>query len=100
MTLKQAALTSMWEFNLRRKGWDKKERDEWEKARWIAWQGWLHAPFVKNGPKSPSALFRFPDEALTSDNIAPEDCHVSPEIEEALNELYKDFKRRQDNEHT
>lgn len=95
MTMKQAAMTPLPEFHLKLIGWEKKERQEWERARWIAWQGWLHAPFVKNGPKTPSALLRFPDEAVDMDSVTPEDCHITPEAEQVLNALYEDFKNRQ-----
>lgn len=60
MTERQAALTTMHEYNLRREGLEKKIQRDWELARWKVWR--TIAPFCKQIGQTPQVFHRFPWE--------------------------------------
>ena len=85
MTLKQAALTSVREFQHRMKGYTEVQNSEWEKARWIAFS--IFSPFIKNGPKTPEQWVRFSWESAPKKKIV----RIDSVQENRLNDLYMDF---------
>lgn len=85
MTERQAAMTSVREFQLRVNGYKEKQQLEWERARWSAFS--IFSPFVKNGPRTPKQWMRFPWEQ--PDVVKA--VKIDSEQENTLNNLYMDF---------
>ena len=85
MTEREAAMTSMREFMNRMNGYKEKQQVEWERARWMAFS--IFSPFVKNGPRTPDAWFRFPWEKPKVAKVVKIDTIQ----EDILNNLYMDF---------
>lgn len=92
MTQQQAGWVSAGEYIQRREGYEKRQQQEWERSRWLAWS--ITSPFLgKNRPKTPQQWVRFPWEK--------QQPHIMVKIEESqimtLNDLFIDFKKRKDN---
>ena len=85
MTERQAAMTSVREFQQRVNGYKEKQQLEWERARWTAFS--IFSPFVKNGPRTPKQWMRFPWEQMDVAKAVKIDSNQ----EDILNKLYKDF---------
>lgn len=62
MSVREAAMTSLREYELRVEGHTKKEQEEWEKLRWQAFMNYAIAPNLKHRPHSPQEMLRFPWE--------------------------------------
>ena len=96
MTEEQAARTSWREYDLRRRGLEKAQQEEWERLRWIAWQNVLLSPNIKshNKPKSPRAFLRFPWEEPESEELKrkAEEYRVSPEEAAELNRIFQEIE--------
>ena len=88
MTERQAAMTSVREFNYRLNAYKERQQVEWDRARWMAFS--IFSPFVKNGPKTPKAWVRFPWETPNVVKVV----HSDGEKENTLNDLYIDFMAR------
>lgn len=88
MTERQAAMTSIREFQMRMKAYRERQQVEWERARWTAFS--IFSPFVKNGPKTPKAWVRFPWEVPDQARTVVIDEGKS----NVLNKLYLDFMSR------
>jgi hypothetical protein len=91
MTERQAAMTSVREFNHRLNGYQKSQQVEWERARWIAFS--IFSPFVgKNGPRTAKQWVTFPWEKPDEVKVV----HIGTEQEEILNKLYIHFQNRKE----
>lgn len=91
MTERQAAMTSMREFELRMAGYREQQQVEWERARWTAFS--IFSPFIKNGPKTPDAWVRFPWEKPKVAKVVK----IDDESIYKLNNIYTDFMSRKNN---
>lgn len=85
MSERQAAITSVKEYNCLLRAFQEKQQAEWEKARWTAYS--IFSPFVKNGPKTPKAWVRFPWEQSDVVRVVK----INQQQENRLNELYRHF---------
>lgn len=99
MTERQAALTGMREYQLRVEGKEKDAQELWGIARWIAWQGMLMSPYIKqhNKPTSAQGFCRFPWETPEAEEIAEKakQYRVTPEEETALNKILMEWEASQ-----
>jgi hypothetical protein len=85
MTEREAAMTSIREFQLRMNGYKEHQQVEWDRARWTAFS--IFTPFVKNGPKTPKAWVRFPWEQPEVVKVV----RIGTIQGNRLNDLYMDF---------
>ena len=85
MTEREAAMTSIREFQLRMNGYKEHQQVEWDRARWTAFS--IFSPFVQNGPKTPKAWVRFPWEQPEVVKVVK----IGTIQENRLNDLYMDF---------
>jgi hypothetical protein len=88
MTEREAAMTSIREFQLRLNGYKEHQQVEWDRASWTAFS--IFSPFVKNGPKTPKAWVRFPWEKPKAIKAVV----ITEKKENQLNNLYMDFMSR------
>lgn len=95
LTQVQAAQTSMTELRHLVEEANKQTQERWEIARWERWHALQLSPDIKpfNKPATPKAMMRFPWEEPDVE-ITKEDCHISPEAEQALNDIVADFYAR------
>ena len=61
-TLKEAAMTSLEEYELLVEGHNRKEQEEWEMTRWMVFMEWSISPNLKRRPHTPQDVIRFPWE--------------------------------------
>ena len=89
MSQKEAALTSVGEYFLRRKGYERQQQLEWERCRWMAFS--IFSPFVgKNKPRTPMQWIKFPwEKQITTPMIPINEFQIK-----TLNEIFIDFKNR------
>lgn len=87
---KEAALTSMHEYRLLVEGHERKQRTQWEIARWQTWHEVLLSPNGCSGnkPKTPQALCRFPWEGEQPQETQPQNTRVTQEEADILNEMF------------
>jgi hypothetical protein len=58
-TLKEAAMTSLFEYELLADGFLKGEQEKWERVRWQVFMDWSISPNLKHRPKKPQDVVRF-----------------------------------------
>lgn len=61
-TVREAALTSLEEFNLLAEGFAQEQRETWERERWKVYMDWAINPYLKRRPRRPQDVVRFPWE--------------------------------------
>ena len=61
-TIKEAALTSLEEFNLLAEGHAAEQQEIWERERWRVFMDWTISPNLKRRPRKPQDVIRFPWE--------------------------------------
>lgn len=61
-TVKEAALTSLVEYEILVEGYTRREQERWERMRWQVFMGWMTNPSLKRRPKQPQDVIRFPWE--------------------------------------
>lgn len=73
MTVVQAARTSYEEYILLAEGKQQQEREDWERRRWEVFMQWTISPNLKNRPKVPQDVMRFPweKEVHAVENVEP-----------------------------
>ena len=86
-TLKEAALTSLEEFNLLAEGFTLEQRETWERERWRVYMDWATNPNLKRRPRTPQDVVRFPWE----ENKAAEAQHYEPLTEAEIDKISKIF---------
>ena len=88
MTELQAGWTSYSEYRMRFEGEEQRERQEWERTRWMAFLMMQMHPYIKQHqkPGTPMAWLPFPWEKSESD--MPSDDEVN-EIREAIKQEEK-----------
>ena len=86
-TIKEAALTSLEEFNLLAEGFTQGQQEEWERARWRVYMDWAVSPHLKRRPRTPQDVVRFPWE----ENKAAEVRNYEPLTEAEINKISKIF---------
>lgn len=86
-TLKEAALTSLKEYELIAEGHKKTAQEEWERVRWEVFMGWAVSPNLKRRPKTPQDVIRFPWEKEASADVK----EVEPLTENEIQQLSKIF---------
>lgn len=96
MTERQAAETSMHEYQLRLKGKEREIQREWELTRWQTWQ--MMRPNFKKGsePKTPQAFVRFPWEQPEADEAREkmERSRVTEAQAAVLNRIFDEIHKR------
>jgi hypothetical protein len=50
---------------------NERNREEWERVRWLGWTMYCNNAYLKNKPASPKSLMKFPWEE-DEDNLDPE----------------------------
>ena len=89
MSQKQAAQTSVGEYLQRRYAYEKKQQQEWERSRWMAYC--IVSPFMgKNKPKTPMQWIKFPWEEHQTASMIP----INESKQMALDDIFKDFSAR------
>lgn len=91
MTEEQAGWTSYREFELRLKGWNERERREWERARWQMFLVMQMHPNIKqhHKPKSPQEWIPFDWERKPQERkAAPKRCKVTKKEMDKLKEIF------------
>lgn len=86
-TIKEAALTSLEEFNLLAEGFTQNQRETWERERWRVYMDWAISPNLKRRPRTPQDVVRFPWEIEQT----AEALHYEPLTEAEINEISKIF---------
>ena len=87
-TLKEAALTSLEEYELLVEGHNKAEQEEWERTRWMVFMQWSISPNLKRRPHTPIDVIRFPWEKETTTEVK----EVEPLTENEIMKLCDIFK--------
>jgi hypothetical protein len=91
MTQRQAALTSVGEYQQKREAYERQQQLEWERSRWMAWS--IIAPFLgKKGPKNPLQWVRFPWENKPHTQMFA----ISEFHNKTLDDIFKDFKSKKE----
>jgi hypothetical protein len=95
MTEEQAGWVTLREFRTRQKAQERREQEEWERARWQMFLVMQMHPHIKKGqkPHTAQAWIRFPWEKAEA-GVTKEDCKVERHEVEQLGKLLKDFKAR------
>ena len=86
-TIRQSAMTSFEELNLLSDGHARREQEKWERLRWRVFMDWAISPNLKNRPKTPQDIVRFPWEK----EVAPEVKSVEPLTENEIQQLSRIF---------
>ena len=86
-TIKEAALTSLEEFNLLAEGFEQDQRETWERERWKVYMDWAISPHLKRRPRTPQDVVRFPWE----ENKAAEVRNYEPLTEAEINKISRIF---------
>lgn len=89
MTERQAGLTTMHEYRLRRDGYEKQMQERWELTRWQVWR--TIGPFCKRIGNTPQAFQRFPWEESEGEERKrkAEQYRVTAGEADALNKLFE-----------
>lgn len=87
-TLKEAALTSLEEYELLVEGHNKAEQEEWERTRWMVFMQWSISPNLKRRPHTPIDVIRFPWEKETTTEVV----EIEPLTENEIMKLCDIFK--------
>lgn len=89
MTQRQAAWTSVGEYQQRLKAYEKQQQQEWERSRWMAFS--IFSPFLgKNRPRTPQQWVKFPWE---QHQVKPM-IHIDESQEIMLNNIFNQFNTR------
>lgn len=91
-TVREAAMTSLVEYNLLVEGYNVRMQDEWEKLRWQAYMQWSISPNLKQRPRTPQDIIRFPWE---KDKVS--DITIEPLTEGEIGKLCDIFKIERNN---
>lgn len=90
---REAALTSFNEYRLLLEGFEARQRERWELARWVCFNIYSQNPYIKP-PKAQTvqAYIRFPWEKMSAEeaNAMKESCHVTPEEQAELDKIFKE----------
>lgn len=86
-TLKEAAMTSLEEYELRVEGFNRGKQEKWEEMRWQVFMEWSISPNLKRKPHTPQDVIRFPWE---KEKVA-EVKGYEPLTENEIQELSKIF---------
>ena len=86
-TLREAALTSLKEYELLAEGHSRVQQEKWERTRWQVFMGWAVSPNLKRRPRTPQDVIRFPWEKETATEVK----EVEPLTENEIQELGKIF---------
>ena len=86
-TIVQSALTSLHEYELLVEGHSRKEQEKWERLRWDVFMGWAISPNLKQRPKTPQDVIRFPWEKDTTTEVKD----IEPITENEIEQLSKIF---------
>ncbi len=97
MTQKQAACTSMTEYEQRLKGKEDERREAWELARWEIFHKYLIAPFLKRRPGKVTDICTFPWEKTTTKKATKRTARVTQAERDALAAIMTDFLARRNN---
>jgi hypothetical protein len=89
MSQRQAAWTSVGEYQQRRKAYERQQQLEWERCRWMAFS--IFSPFLgKNKPRTPAQWVKFPwEQGQSAPMIA-----IDESQQKALNDLFMDFQKQ------
>ena len=89
MTQRQAALTSVGEYQQKREAYERQQQLEWERSRWIAYS--IFSPFLgKNKPRTPQQWVKFPwEHKQTAPMVAIDESQLK-----ALDDIFIDFSNR------
>ena len=97
-TEREAALTGYHEYVRLREGKERELQERYEIARWVCFNILSMNPYIKpfNKPKSVTAYARFPWERPTVEEAEAmkAKCGVSAEEAEALNKIFDEIHRR------
>lgn len=88
MSRRQAAETTLEDYELRLKGFYFSRRTDWEIARWEQWYQVQYAN-VKQKPKKLTDVTRFDWDVDPHEDLKPEDCKVTDEEARTLTEIMK-----------
>ena len=86
-SMREAARTSYYEFELLWESHSQREQEQWERVRWQVFMEWAISPNLKRRPRKPQDVIRFPWEK----DIAPEVRDAEPLTEAELEQLSKIF---------
>lgn len=92
-TVKEAALTSLEEYNLLVEGHSRAEQEEWERMRWRVFMEWTISPNLKRRPKKPQDVIRFPWER----EDVPQIVTAEPMTEAEITGLCEIFELKREN---
>lgn len=87
-SVKEAAMTSLEEYNLLAEGHAKAEQEAWERMRWRVFMEWSISPNLKRRPKKPQDVVRFPWEIEGTPKIVNAEPITEAEIA-GLCEIFK-----------
>ena len=79
-TLKEAAMTSLEEYELLVEGHNRKEQEEWERTRWMVFMEWSISPNLKRRPHTPQDVIRFPWEKENIEEVKEAEPLTEDEI--------------------
>lgn len=92
-TLREAALTSLKEYELLVEGHSRVQQEKWERTRWEVFMGWAVSPNLKRRPRTPQDVIRFPWEKESASEVV----NVEPITEAEIAGLCEIFKiKRED----
>lgn len=91
-TVREAAMTSLREYNLLVEGNNARIQEEWEQLRWQAYMQWSISPNLKRRPKTPQDIIRFPWE---KEKVA--EVTIEPLTENEITKLCDIFNIKRDN---
>ena len=92
MTELQAGWTSYSEYRMRFEGEEQRERQEWERTRWMAFLMMQMHPYMKKKPNTPQEMIRFPWEGEKQKQI--EGWQTSEEESQRLRDIIEDYRNR------
>lgn len=91
-TLREAAMTSVHEYNILVEGHNRKAQEEWEIRRWEVFMQWSVNPNLKKRPHTPQDIVRFPWEREQVKEV-----NVEPLTEDEIGRLCDIFKIERNN---
>ena len=97
MTQKQAACTSLLEYQQRIRGKEEERHEAWELARWVIFHKYLIAPFLKRRPSKVTDVATFPWDKTKTKKASKRSARVQQWEKDALAAIMTDFlaKRNQ-----
>lgn len=87
-TVRDAAMTSLEEFELLMEGHNRRQQEEWERTRWAVFMEWSISPNLKRRPRTPQDVIRFPWE---KEKAAAEVKQIEPLTENEIQKLSNIF---------